>query len=668
VEGEALITYRSLRGTRFISTRLPANAVVKRQYRLLSKMRGKSCIHVRDSARTTADLIKELSQDPSVERVTPNFIRRVSADFPSDALFTNQWGLHNTGQVVAGSPGTPDADVDLPESRTLLAGLNPEIVIAIIDTGVDYEHPDLIGNMWHNQNENPTNGLDDDGNGYIDDYFGYDFAGDPPDNTPDSDPMDLDGVSGHGTHVAGTAAASTDNGRGVAGVSGLAGIMALKASYDGEHLLLSDTMAAIEYATMMKTGGVNIVAINASYGVADTFSQDEKDAIQAANQAGIVFCAAAGNDSADTDVTPNYPSGYDLDGIVSVAATDNSDNLASISNYGTNSVDLGAPGENILSSIPRHIGAQSSVTGTGFSYSADPIAFGGITTGVTATVYDCGLGYPSNFPPAVAGNIALIERGTLTFAVKTENAMDAGALAAIIYDNTTGLRLWTLQWPSNWIPAVSLARVDGLALLGLGEVEATVTNAPTETSVYDYLTGTSMACPHVAGAMALMAHHFPQDSVTQRIARIMDNTAPVAALNGKVRTGGRLNLVEPVDSDWDQLPDWWELTYYPSLLIMDSSSNSDEDEHIDREEYLAGTNPDDGADFLRMKSVASGTGSVLVVQWSSVSNRAYSIMQATNLTSGFSAIASNLVASPPLNASTVSVDTASRAFFNVRVR
>ena len=187
---------------------------------------------------------------------------------PTDAYFQQLWGLQNTGQSVNGLPGSSRADIGFLPAWGMARPSTNEIVVAVIDTGVDYTHPDLAANMWTSPGEIPANSIDDDANGYVDDVHGYDFA----DGT--NDPMD----SGfHGTHVAGTIAAVGNNGIGVIGVDFQAHIMALKASSDGSSLLDSVIIEAIQYASMMKQRDINIVAINASFG-----GSDYDDAMRAA--------------------------------------------------------------------------------------------------------------------------------------------------------------------------------------------------------------------------------------------------------------------------------------------------------------------------------------------------------------------------------------------------
>jgi len=248
---------------------------------------------------------------------------------PDDPDLADLWGMHNTGQTN----GTPDADVDAPEAWNIATG-SSDIVVGIIDTGVDYTHPDLAANIWTNDGEVAGNGLDDDGNGFVDDVHGYDFVND------DGDPMD---DNRHGTHVAGTIAAVGDNGVGVAGLNWSSSIMALKFLNSGGWGFTSDAVRALNYATMMRTDyGVNVRLTSNSWG-GGVYVQALYDAIAASGEAGMLFIAAAGNRSSDNDAQPFYPSAYDLDNVIAVAATDHNDDLAAFSCYGATTVDLAAP-------------------------------------------------------------------------------------------------------------------------------------------------------------------------------------------------------------------------------------------------------------------------------------------------------------------------------------
>jgi subtilisin family serine protease len=644
VEGDVIVTFKPSVTLTAAQQALNIHSLVfQKHFTELSRHRGKQTglVHVKN--RTTAELIAELSRDPAVETAEPNYLRWVTSATPNDTFFTNLWALQNTGQSVNGNAGTAGDDIHFVAAWALAQppSTNPPVV-AVIDTGVDYMHPDLASNMWINTGEIPNNGVDDDGDGYVDDYYGYDFA----DNLPD--PSD----SGfHGTHVAGTIAAVGNNQLGVIGVDYQARIMALRASSDGETLPDSAIIEAIQYATMMKNRGVNVVAINESFGGGGSNST-ERAAMQAAGTAGIIFCVAAGNDTNNNDTTPTYPANYRLSNMIVVAATDQNDALAFFSNYGTNTVDLGAPGVNILSTLPVALaGTIASVQQGSTVYSANELTYSGITTGITATVYGCGLGNPADFPAAVRSNIALIARGTLTFSNKVVNAMAAGARAAIIYNNASGNFLGTLGGTNNWIPAVSLAQSDGLALQT--NSPATVVNETDPTQIYQYLDGTSMATPHVSGAVAFAAMNFPSETVTQRIQRVLANVDVVPGLQGKVRTGGRLNLQRMVDTDGNGLPDWWELEYFGHLTGTDPNADPDHDGMSNLAEWLAGTNPTNSASNLRLTLSSATNATAVVLGWSSVAGKTYWLERSTNLLMGFdSTVATNITATAPTNTQT----------------
>jgi subtilisin family serine protease len=279
---------------------------------------------------TVEDAVGAYNQLPEVQYAEPNYIRRAFLK-PSDPSFFKLWGLHNTRQTG----GKGDADIDGPEAWNTQTG-SSNVVIAVMDTGADWDHEDLSSNIWTNSYET-EDGVDGDGNGYIDDLIGWDFVND------DNDPYDDDVEQYHGTHVSGTIAAVGDNGVGVVGVNWSASIMVLKILGAGGQGSVAEEIAAIDYAIQ---NGARI--INASLG-GSGYSSAEYDAITRARDAGILFVAAAGNDGWDTDVIPTYPACHDLDNIIAVAATDENDRLASFSNYGATSADVAAPGVSIYS-------------------------------------------------------------------------------------------------------------------------------------------------------------------------------------------------------------------------------------------------------------------------------------------------------------------------------
>jgi subtilisin family serine protease len=294
--------------------------------------------------------LRALKHHPFIEYAEYNYLRYID-NAPSDPRFGELWGLNNTGQTG----GTPDADIDAPEAWETYTG-STEIVVGVIDTGIDYDHEDLAANIWGNPGEIPGNGVDDDGNGYVDDIHGINAitgSGDPNDD------------HGHGTHCAGTIGAVGNNGKGVVGVNWKVRLVGMKFLDLFGYGSTVDAIECINYAIALKNNGVNIRVLSNSWG-GGGYSQGLYDAIDATNNAGILFVAAAGNDGLDTDSNPHYPSSYDNVNILAVASTDSEDKLSSFSNgasnYGSTSVDIGAPGSSILSTTPNNTYSTKSGT------------------------------------------------------------------------------------------------------------------------------------------------------------------------------------------------------------------------------------------------------------------------------------------------------------------
>ncbi|NUM88010.1 MAG: S8 family serine peptidase [Bdellovibrionales bacterium] len=270
-----------------------------------------------------------------VEVMEPNYLYWTSRD-ANDPGFAESWGLKNSGQLDSkGSKGVAGVDVRASAAWEISKG-KPTVVVAVIDTGVDFTHPDLAHAAWVNEKEaSGRAGVDDDGNGYVDDVNGWDFLSNKPASIDDH---------GHGTHVAGVIAAQGDNGQGTAGVAWNVKIMALKFLGANGGGSLSEAIKAIQYASRM-----GAVITNNSWGSGEN-SKILRDVIEGAS--GSLFVAAAGNSGENADLVPEYPSAYDVPHIVSVASVDNRGRLSNFSNWGPRSVDIAAPGQNILSSLP----------------------------------------------------------------------------------------------------------------------------------------------------------------------------------------------------------------------------------------------------------------------------------------------------------------------------
>lgn len=541
VEGEVVVTFKPGATRQQAESALNRRSLrMQRHFSRLSSIRRRSIGVVRQSQRSTESLIQELKNDPTVESVEPNYLRWFKAS-PNDTRYSEQWALRNTGQTVDGTTGTSGADIRFENAWSKARPPGDEVVVGIIDSGMDRAHPDLSPRLWINPGEIPDNNLDDDGNGYVDDVNGFDFV------EGISDFADADV---HGTHVAGTVAAQGNNGTGVIGVNDRVRLLPMKVSADGESMSTSAIIEALEYAVALKQRGVPIVALNGSYG-GGGFSNAERSAMVAAGTQGIIFCAAAGNESANNDTVIGYPANYRLSNMLVVGSSDSKDGLSDFSNYGQTTVDLVAPGTSILSTQP----SSYTVNAGAGTHEALPMTFAGLTSGLSGQLVACGIGNPGEFPAAVNGNIALIQRGTLTFAEKAANAKAAGARAVVIDNNAPGLFLGTLGASDAWLPVFAISQSAGVTLRQ--QLPRPVSIAVT--SGYQFLDGTSMATPHVTGAVAFAAINFPNDSVAQRIRRILDNVDVKPAFQNKTITGGRLNLERIVDSNRDGTGDWQAL-------------------------------------------------------------------------------------------------------------
>ncbi len=317
---------------------------------------GESGIYIvhLSSGVSVEDAIQRASKDPRFEYAEPDYEIH-EALTPNDSRFSELWGLLNTGTF-----GKPGADIGATSAWDLTTG-SDEVVVAVTDTGVDLDHPDLAANAWVNPGEIAGNGIDDDNNGFVDDVRGWNFVDN--NNTLTDPPIT------HGTHVAGTIGAVGNNGLGVTGVAWHVKLMSLKflGSVPGTT---SNAVKCIKYAIEQKKRGVNVRVINASWGGSGD-SQSLRNAIADAGDAGIVFVCAAGNgDSAGRgveDAPDEFPAAWsaDLPSVISVAALDIGDLLPGFSNYGHTNVTVAAPGVSILSTVP--FGGYATLTGTSMS-------------------------------------------------------------------------------------------------------------------------------------------------------------------------------------------------------------------------------------------------------------------------------------------------------------
>ncbi|HPB81642.1 MAG TPA: S8 family peptidase, partial [Spirochaetota bacterium] len=272
------------------------------------------------SGESVSSGIARLRRDPSVLYAEPDYVLE-AVSTPNDPDYNSLWGL---------------TQIHCPEAWDYTSG-SREVIVAVVDTGVDYTHPDLAANIWTNTGEIPDNGIDDDGNGYVDDIHGYNFFS--YNNNPFDD-------NGHGTHCAGTIGAAGDNGTGVIGVSPSVSIMALKFLSAGGTGYTSDAIKCIAYAV---ANGARVLSCSWGGGY---YSEALFDAIESARSQGVTVVIAAGNNGTNNDAAPFYPASYSSENIISVGASTPGDINAYFSNYGVESVDVFAPGTGILSTFP----------------------------------------------------------------------------------------------------------------------------------------------------------------------------------------------------------------------------------------------------------------------------------------------------------------------------
>lgn len=486
---------------------------------------------------------RELEQEPSVLSAAPNFRRKLAARTPNDARWPELWGLRKSSAPDAWEATTGSSSVR----------------VAVVDTGIAANHPDLAPNVWLNVAET-ANGADDDGNGYVDDVQGWDFVDE------DADPAD---ESGHGTHVAGTIGARGNDGVGVAGVNWSVSLMALRAGSD-IGLVDEDIIEAFEYACQ---NGATVV--NGSFGGGpESFSQPLLDSIRACPSALFVF--AAGNEGLDNDVDPSYPCNFDAQNILCVAASDSGDQIPDWSNHGE-SVDLAAPGASILSSSAARVVFDESFDAASLS------GWGTGGTGVWSQTTEASASPPKSVTESPGGPHAENARTWLRRTVPADlRGHSRCGLEWVMqsdldwYDGVmiqvSGDQVWN-ELDNRWIWTggtggafewwrEDIGDFDGRARAFVGfefmsgtdfepldgvhldDVSIRCYAGPGVPTGYESWHGTSMATPHVAGAAALLLAHRPGTGVAELRRRLLEGVDLVPALSGKVATGGRLNLAK----------------------------------------------------------------------------------------------------------------------------
>ena len=533
-----------------------------------------------DGTLSVDEAVLKYRRDPAVEYAEPNYLYWLQI-IPNDTQFDSLWGLHNIGQTVDGTAGKTDADIDAPEAWDISTG-SPNVIVAVIDSGIAYDHPDLAPNIWTNPGEIAGNGIDDDGNGLVDDVHGWDFSAHDSDPI---DPVDLnpEGNPGHGTHVAGIIAGAGNNGTGVTGVMWTAKLMALKAGGVNRFLSTTAIVSAIHYAV---TNHARV--INASFAGPDC-SLALYDAVSAANEAGVLLIAAAGNEGSDNDNAPGFPGSFSapsvcseqqkaaLANVIAVAATDQNDQLASFSNFGATTVQVAAPGVRIISTKPTSNvtnvllhNFDSNPTGLGYVFGGTHSTWGMTNSASSSrpnSLTDSPDGnYRDSTDSFAAGPVFTTEgrrgcRLDSRVRFQTEQDIDGVTLETSKDSGTTWEPLHRLTGDSDaqFVPFTWGDIADGVAGsrfrfrfvsdetvvfdgVYLDDIRIACTaGPPSGTTDYQFLQGTSMATPHVAGLAGLLLSVNPNLTVSQLRNAILSTVDRKASLGGKVSARGRIN-------------------------------------------------------------------------------------------------------------------------------
>ncbi|HEX7126289.1 MAG TPA: S8 family peptidase [Thermodesulfobacteriota bacterium] len=551
VPGEILVRFRP--GT---DSQMRAHVVGSRGDQVLREVGRSGVVRVKLApGQTVAAALDAYQRDPDVAYVQPNYRYRAFA-VPNDPQYGQLWGLRNTGQSIAGgsyasnNPGVAGRDMGAEAAWDLETDCS-SVVVAVLDTGVNYDHEDLAPNMW--------NGLPNHGDDFID---------------GDGDPMD---EHGHGTHVAGTIGAVGNNGIGTTGVCWRVQLMAVRVLDAAGSGTTASIAAGIDFAV---TEGAKVINLSLGGPSSDAVLSS---AILRARDEGVVVVAAAGNEGSNNNTSPRYPCNFAHDNIVCVAALDQAYGLASFSNYGSTTVDVGAPGTNILSTwsgIVQTFVDDFNTGGVldwtaapvgGWAYASKPL---GAPGGGSVTMPM--LLNPSMWPDVVYGNnrddrvyktfdLAGVDAATVSFAffADTEPGADffrvayspaggdpfaGGTLLESIdgsTDNFSDFREYDIA------DCVTATCTIGFQLLtdsagqdlGVGIFEFGINTLQLDTARYEVVNGTSMAAPHVSGLAALLFAYNPEYGYLDVVESIKNGGTPVAVLTDRTTTGRAANAM-----------------------------------------------------------------------------------------------------------------------------
>lgn len=601
---------------------------------------------------------------------------------PNDPMLSQQWGLHQIGASNAWAASIGSTNV----------------VVAVIDTGINYNHEDLRENMWRNPAEIPGNGLDDDGNGFVDDIYGIDTADDLFGN--DSDPMDVNtqDIGYHGTACAGIIGAVGNNGRGITGANWTVRLMAIRAVQQNNFISQADRIQAWEYVLLMKQRGVNLQVVSMSWG-GTNFNAAARDACVAVGNAGIVQVAAAGNSTRDNDVIPFYPASYPASNMISVAASDRVDALASFSNYGRTNVDLAAPGLEIVTTYaPGTNSYELFFNGTS---AATPFVSGAaallvaMNSNATPTDVKTALLESTDMLPAFTNR--MVSNGRLNLgsaAYHSRVRPDTSPLIAVAPQSQTRVEtsnaVFTVivygsaplryQWQKQGAPLPGATNVT-LSLTNVtpnhaGDYSMVVSN-PFGAITSSVATLTVLTFPRLVGPLTPLRigavigetvtfsvettgtlpigyrwRHLQTNGTSANLTNVVLNEhRSFLSLTANTNSAGAYtivltNVAQPTsaiqrtnalltmlaDTDSNGLPDVWETAFGITAPELDA----DGDGVSNRDEYVAGTNPTNSLDYLRVIRVerADGNPGGVTLEFMAMSNLTYTVERTDQLAPG----------------------------------
>jgi len=546
VPGEVLVKFKPK-----ATAQIRLATVASQRHSVLANLNQPGWVQLKvDAGQTVNQALSAYQNDPNVEYVQPNYIYRFTAA-PNDTQYGQLWAFKNTGQAINTGTytpkfGTPGDDIDIEKAWDHITDCS-SVVVAVVDSGVNYNQEDLAGNMWNGGSTYPNHG--------------YNYVNN------NNDPMDL---TGHGTHVAGIIGAAGNNAKGTTGVCWKASIMAVRVG-DTSGSTTANIIQGIDFAV---THGAKV--INMSLG-SSVFDQAFSDAITTAQSADVVLVVSAGNEEANNDnvTTPTYPCNFPQPNLICVAALDQNFQLAGFSNYGSTSVDIGAPGTNILSAWAGTEGLITDSLTSGWTVSTTTsggwanktLSVNGIPTPflVDPGSYPTGQ-YNNNTDDRVfksfnlAGvNVALI-KASIAINVMSGDYFRIGyssgggdPFAGGIIDGVTGVATYPILIPvtgdisgcigANCSIGFQLQSNSSLTDLGVAITEFSIGTLTLNATSYNTISGTSMASPEVAGLATMLRAHNPQYTYADVVNAIKQGGRAVAALAGKTTTGKAIDVM-----------------------------------------------------------------------------------------------------------------------------